>query len=151
MVCFKTGFNLKKAIAISFLCFASTILLAHTITPHHHHDGLIYIITAAHGHDCCHPHNDHDSLPDDGICDYPLCNNSISDCESAKIYVIYDNDRRVDAHNSDLFPVVIALFPNETTPLIADDTGLPFRQKPYLITHTEYFSQSPGLRAPPVC
>ena len=150
MVNFKVKFSLKKAIAISFLLFANTIWLAHAIIPHHHHNGLIFILTTAHQAHDCNSHDDNDAHSD-GNCDYPLCNSGIENCELATIYAKFDSDKRIVSDNLDLLPVVFALFSNDDIPQITDDTGLPFRQKPYLISHTEYISQSIGLRAPPAC
>ena len=32
--------SIKKAISTFFLLFAGTIILAHAVIPHHHHDGI---------------------------------------------------------------------------------------------------------------
>jgi len=40
--------SIKKAIATFFILFAGTIILAHAVIPHHHHDGIP--VAARHEH-----------------------------------------------------------------------------------------------------
>ena len=156
----KSGFSIKKAIALSFLFLANAVMLAHAVLPHHHHGGLVYFMaTAHHQHDCDHYHCDHhhcnDAQSEDGNSDYTPCNDDIEDCELATIYFKFENQRRTFQRSDfdfDLFSFDFALFTDNHTPSIDDDIGLPFRQNPYLLPcHLEYISQSLGLRAPPVC
>jgi len=158
MMCFKTGFSIKKVIVLSFLFLAKTIMLAHAIIPHHHHQGLIYTTIIAHHEDECNSQNNRhqcDDTPSAGSCYYPFCNSEFENCELATIYVKFCKCRQSFlSHNCDfdLFSFVLFLFPADTAPPVTDDVGLPFRQNPYIPSFsTEYISQSLGLRAPPVC
>jgi len=133
---FKTGF---RKISLSFLMLANAILLAHAVIPHHHCDEMCIASTATahHGHDC-----DLQSHKD------------IKFCSLTIIYAKFDNEKTVSqSYHSDfhLAPFIFALLPNYSLPQIENDAGLPFRQKPYLLSYlTEYTSQSIGLRAPPL-
>ena len=151
LVYFKVEFSIKKAAALSFLFLAVTIMMAHVIIPHHHHDGLVFFMaTACHDRNC----NSHDAQSEDDSCDYPLCHDGIENCELATIYVKFDSDwRLLQLHDCDfkLLPCIFTLFSDDHTPPLDIDIGLPFRQNPYLLSLTEYIFQSYGLRAPPVC
>ena len=148
---YKTGFSIKKAIALSFLFLANAIILSHAIFAHHHHDIPVTVVATYYGHDCNH-HND-DANP--FKCKDPYCHENIEYCVLSMIYASFDYDKqRFQSYNFnfDLLPCVLTLFSDYSIPSITDDVNLSFRQKPYLISyHTEYISQSLGLRAPPVC
>jgi hypothetical protein len=47
---------IKRAIALSFLLLATTILLAHAVVPHHHHK-IEVCIESFHGETDCETHN----------------------------------------------------------------------------------------------
>lgn len=124
----KAEFSVKKAIVLSFLLLASTMILAHAIVPHHHSDV----------DNCNHSH----------------CHGNIKNCSLATVYIKFNNDKQICQtldSNFDSFPCFLALFPNySTSSSLAIDLGLPDKQKPYLSSYyTEYISQSSGLRAPP--
>jgi hypothetical protein len=129
-MCFKTGFNAKKTVALSFMLLAGITLLAHAVISHHHHDDNINA----------------------GECTAP--NKCVDDCSLENIYIKFDNDKQVSQSldfNFDLLPCFFALFPDYFIHPIVLDIGLPFRQKPYIIDFcTEFISRSTGLRAPPL-
>lgn len=135
----------KKTIALAFLMIANAIILVHTVIPHHLHNCIPIAFVTSQYH--------HDNQPV-GHCNDHNCNGNFEDCALTKIYVKFDNDRqKVQLHSFDfdLLPCVFILFSDYSTPPTADNVGLSFRQKPYLISyHTEYISQSLGLRAPPL-
>lgn len=146
---------MKKVIAIFFLFLANVLLLAHTAFFHHHHDSTHIVLASSTYHECdCNAHRNNDAQPV-GHCNDPYCHGDIDDCILSTIYVKLDDDRltiQLHIFNFVLLPCFFSLFPNYLIPYIADDVGLPFRQKPYLLScHTEYISQSIRLRAPPVC
>ena len=124
----------KKVISVSFLLLANVILLAHAILFHHHDD---------------------DDAQHVGQCHASHCHGSIEGCTLSILYVSIDNNQpTVQLLNSyfDLWPTFFSPLSDYSTPPIADDVGLPFRQKPFLISyHSDYLSQSLGLRAPPAC
>ena len=148
-MCFKSGFSIKKAIALSFLLLANTIILAHAIVCHHHHDAIPITLAATHHDDNC---DSHDAQPIDP-CNNSYCHGCIENCSLIKIYIRFNNERQLfQLHDFDFDrpSYTLTLFSDYSIPLIADDVGLPFRQKPYLLSYsTEYISQSLGLRAPP--
>jgi len=144
-MCCKTRCCLKKAIALSFLLLAKTIILAHFVISHHHHDGIhIALIAAHHKHDC----NSHEHH-----CNDPYCHGNIEDCSLANLYVRFDNDNLVIRSFDcifDLLSCFLTQFSGYNSPQIADDVGLPFRQNPFLkFFFTEFIACSTGLRAPP--
>ena len=137
---------MKRVISISFLLLANVIILAHAVIPHHHHDGLIFLLTAAHQE-----HDDHDG-EQDHTCNYPPCHDGAEECLSSTLFVKLDQNKQLFQQDFEILPCVFSLFLDYSIPQIVDNVGLPFRQKPYLIFyHTEYISQSLGLRAPPIC
>ena len=128
IVYFKARFNIKKAIALSFLLFASTIIAAHAVIPHQHYDDIQLI----------------------NQCD----NGDVEDCPLATVYVKLSGDKQVIRSldfNFDWLPCFSIWFPGYSIPQTTDNIGLPFRQKPYLPFYpADYISQSFGWRAPPV-
>ena len=123
-----------KITALLFFMLASVSIVAHSVICRHHLDDIQSVAQ----------------------CDHTPCHGNIEDCALTNIYV---NPCRCNQmflpHNCnfELFPCFLILFSDYSIPQIADDVGLPFRQKPYLIIPylTEYISQSLGLRAPPSC
>ena len=146
--------NVKRGISISFLLLTNVILLTHSVAFHHHHDGIPIASPAAHHDHDCSAHHHNDSQPVER-CNHLHCPGNIEDCTLTTIYIRFDNVRQIVQLHSldfDLSPCVFTLSPDYSAPHIADDVGLPFRQKPYLISYlSEYISQSLGLRAPPFC
>ena len=155
---YKTRLSIRKAIALSFLFLANTMILVHAVIPHHHHDGLTFMLTGVHQRHDCNSHNDHHNCNDAQSgknCNYPLCDGNIEDCALATIYVRFGNDRpssQLHDFDFELLPCIFILFFEDFEHPIADDVGLPFRQNPLVPSqYPEYISQSLGLRAPPVC
>ncbi|MDR2804571.1 MAG: hypothetical protein LBB85_02865 [Dysgonamonadaceae bacterium] len=146
---------MKRAFGISFLLLANIIILAHSAIPHHHHNGMpVAHATTHHEHDDAgHDHHHHDTeqpVKHDGNSHR---HNMAEDCLLRKVYVKASNDERAFRFMDNDFAPFFCLFVLHTTYSIPKitDYGLPFRQKPYLISClTEYISQSLGLRAPPV-
>jgi len=154
IVCLTSNFSVKKAIVLSFLLLANTIILAHVAISHHHHDGIF--VTCAddqHKHDCNSHNHHHDDTQPAGHCNDPYCHGNIEDCSLANLYVRVDNDNRVIPSfvcDFNLLPFFLTLFSEYFTPQIADGIGLPFRQNPFLQSvYTEFIVRSTGLRAPP--
>lgn len=150
---------MKKAIALSFLLLASIVVLAHAVIPHHHHNQIPVVVCNNH-HELesttnrHHHHND--THPIDQCADPDgHCHGVIEDCLLAKVFVRVSYDKQASQSlgiDFNLLPCIVSLFSGYSIPEIDDDIGLPFRQKPYLLSyHTEYISVSLGLRAPPVC
>jgi len=126
-----------KITALLFFMLASVSILAHNVIFHHHLDDIQHIVQCNHTH----------------------CHGNIEDCSLAHIYVKpYVYNQTFLPHNYDFeydfepLPCFFTLFSGYSIPQIAEDIGLSFRQKPYLISyHSKYISQSLGLRAPPAC
>ena len=139
---------MKKAIALSFLLLAGTIILAHAVIPHHHHDTFAVCFSTTHCTDCEEePEHSHDSDRDrhnDG------CNPE--ECILLKeMYVRFDNNNLFVGSSLDSDISCPVLFLLSVSPMV-DITGLenlPFRQNPLISYHTDYVTQSLGLRAPP--
>ena len=154
-MCFKAGFSIKKAIALSFLLLANTVILVHAIICHHHHDTIpVTLVAGHHKHDCnSYNHHHHDAQSVDRCNNYPNCHERIEECSLVTIYVRLNDDKQVSQllnFDFDQLPYILVPFSDYSIPQIYNDAGLPFRQKPYLLSyHTEYISQSLGLRAPP--
>ena len=127
---FKVKYSAKKTIALSFLLFAGTTLLAHAFIPHHHHDDD-------------HPISQCDATQ----------HRCVNDCSLENIYVKFDNDKpvfQVFDFNFNLLSYFFTLLPDYSILPVTINIGLPFRQNPYLSSYrTGYVSQSIGLRAPP--
>jgi len=131
--------SIKKTIALTFLLFAGTVILAHSVIPHHYHNGIPFV-TVHHEYDGNlhdrHPHNQKES---------------IDDCFFATVYVRLNNDQQITIQSLDfdfdLLPCFLTLFSDYFICKIEKS-----QHKPYLLPyHIEYISQSLGLRAPPVC
>ena len=142
--------SIKKAISLSFILLANTIILAHAIVAHHH-DGMFKMAVAIHHeheHDC----DSDDAQPVDS-CNDPFCHGDISNCVLSSFCMSVGDDKPViPIHDFDfnLLPCLLTAFTGCAIPPIIEDIGLPFRQKPCFY-NTDYISQSFGLRAPPVC
>ncbi|MDR0367738.1 MAG: hypothetical protein LBH82_01185 [Bacteroidales bacterium] len=147
---------MKKIVSISFLLFANIILLASAVVPHHHHSydpSVIYFAHQDHcvavGH-CCEEAN----LPTDQQGDTHNQTDT-DDCLLQQSYINAGNNKQLSPSPDlgfDVLPCVLSLLFGNIVPNTDHLQGLPFRQKPYLHSyHTEFISQSLGLRAPPVC
>ena len=143
---------MRRVIAISFLVLANIIILAHAVVYHHHYIPVAWT-DIHHEHDCNLPDHYHDDTQPIGHCNDSNCLGDVEDCLLTAIYVKLNNNRRsIQLLDFDLFPYSLFSFSNYSISQVEDDTNLPFRQKPYLISYlTEYISQSHGLRAPPIC
>ncbi len=147
---------MKQAITLSFLLLVNMIILAHVIIPHHHNKVPVALTSLHHEHsgNAMYKHHHQDTVPvehdgnhhgQDVVEDYLLqhvfsrLGNNKQTCRSLDF-------------NFDLLYCIVSLFSEYSIPQITDNDGLPFREKPYLLSfHTEYISVSLGLRAPPIC
>jgi len=122
--------SVKKIISLSFLLFAGTIILAHAVVPHHYHNGLPFITD---NHDVHHSHNQ---------------DQNVEDCFFSTVYVRLSNDQQLfQLLDFNLQPCFLTLFSDYFICKIEKS-----KFKTYLLHyHTEYISQSLGLRAPPFC
>ena len=149
---------MKKAITLSVLLLANIIILAHAVVPHHHHNQVpVAINTSHHEHssDATHEHHHHDDTAPVEHKGDSHGHGVVEECLLEKAFIRIGSDKQAfQALDFDfnLLPCIVSLFSGYPIPQITDDDGLPFRQKPYLLSyHTEYISVSLGLRAPPVC
>ena len=147
---FNCRYRMKKGIALTFLILANTIILVHAAIPHHYHKGIPYLATSAH-HKNEVAFNFNYTQPADMRPLIPLDEENIDNCSFATFYLRSENDKQVLElidFNFNQTQSFLFLF---SIPEIVKFAGLPFRQKPYIQScHTQFFTQSSGLRAPPV-
>ena len=129
---------------MSFLLLAGIFLLAHAVIPHHYHNQVPdFTWQSLHKND--NPHTGNQPVEPS----YPT-----DDCFLKKIGVRFDNNGRMLAsvdNDFKLLPGLTPLSPFNRIVEITSSEGLPFYQKPYLLScHTDFISQSTGLRAPPL-
>ena len=133
---FKRRNSVTKIITLSGWLIVGTIMLAHAIVPHHHHDGISCISYTHHDTSAQHSGESHEN------------------CLLMKVYLIWSKDKQMhQLHYFDFTPLPcqVILFFDDFTCRIIDDFGLLFGQKPYLLpNYTTIIARSSGLRAPPV-
>jgi len=137
-------FCMKRAISMSFLLLAGIFLLAHAVIPHHYHNQVPdFTWKSLHQND----NNRTGNQPVDP--NYPT-----DDCFLKKIGVRFDsNGQMLTSVDNDikLLPDLMPLFPFNRIVEITSLEGLSCYKKPYLLScHTDFISQSTGLRAPPL-
>ena len=151
----QNSMRFKKTISLSFLLFANIILLVHTVLFHHHDSQISAAFCAesqkyqcvANAHKCHCTESGH-TCPGAGSAhkcctiDNCLLNDFITKVNGFKLSEPFFNKIDIIIHNTATCPTL----------RIADLTGLPFLQKPYLPhIYDAFISQSSGLRAPPAC
>ena len=139
--------SIKKAISLSFLLFANMVILAHSVVFHCHSDQLLSVVcSASQGHYCdgtAHEHHSHEATN-------KCC--TIENCQLDNLFYTEADGLKQIKPVFDTIDFCIIIFSAEQTFSTNDLTGLSFRQKPYIpLLYSEYFSQSFGLRAPPIC
>ena len=143
---------MKKAIALSFILLANMIILAHAVVPHHDHDDMTICFFGSHCDDCnvthnpteCETHTHHDHTCSDKCCTI----DNIFDPTDNKAKAIYHIHANCDCWQTLYFLTLNIVDIQDCI----DDTLLLFLHAPYIDTcHTDYVSQSLGLRAPPAC
>lgn len=130
------------------------VILAHAVVPHHHHNGIIVALFESHStdgsenHDHDHDHH-HGSKPH-----HHESSGGIEKCALNEVYTRSDSSPKFVCHeNCDCGQTLFFVVPGIINKLnLADEVGLPFRQRPYIESYHSIFSSgSIGLRAPPVC
>jgi hypothetical protein len=145
--------GIKRVISLSAHLFVSMVLLAHLFVCHHHdhdHDNQTLVAACATNqeHDCNHDTEQHKDCPDANdvhkccVVDNCILNDLFAPTNIVKLPKKFFN-------SFDFFTSNIS---DNQTIQVADLSGLPFRQKPFIpLFYTEFISQSIGLRAPPIC
>jgi hypothetical protein len=138
--------NVKKAISLSFLLLANIVMLAHAVVPHHYHENTgVCVMSHCRDSNEAHRHeNNHSQKHEHG-------GNALSDECSVDIHVFTKNDNNNCCLHSycDCEQILYTLILDRVS-ISNFDIKIPFQHKPYLLSyHTEYISQSLGLRAPP--
>jgi hypothetical protein len=151
-------------------------MLAHTIVPHHHHNGFVVALIERsikeRSQDHHHASSDHNHTPSDhhkapsthhhASSDHhqaPSTHNHESNRETEKcalneVYTRSDNSPKFECYeNCDYKASKTFVSPGGIDKFsLVNEGGLPFRQKPYIESYYSKFSSgSIGLRAPPVC
>ena len=141
---------MKKAIKLSFLLLANTVLLVHVAIPHHHHhNNTAVCILAIH----CADNKEMPKHTHDSDCQQHDDGSEMEECPLKEVYVRLENNKLlVDISLDNNFQYPVLLFSFNPMDRMTGLMGLTFRQNPYLLPYyTNYISQSLGLRAPPVC
>jgi hypothetical protein len=149
----------KQRFAILFLLAANICMLAHTVVPHHHHNGVPHFdltFSAVHndGCDCCctddcHHHHDNDQ-PEP--CDHQHDSDCLFDRDFDAIRDNPDDNSRCacslcTAHHHHFLTLFTGFDYKNITPLLTAQYVLV--DPPYLINYHCDCSASSGLRAPP--
>ena len=146
---------MKKAIAISFLMLANIILLAHTIVPHHHHENEVICFFVSHCNECKVGQNYAQYNIPNLLCENER-NPSEKCCIIDNVYVPTHSHTikstfcyiHSKCNYGQIFEMLISNSFNIQDSV--DNTLITFQQKPYTVSyHTDFISQSLGLRAPP--
>lgn len=144
----------RKLISILLIFTVNAFLLAHSVLPHHHHDGIPHFsFSAFTNHDDHQTENDHRHnsccCHHDKKCDTSSC---FLDQEIDIIHEINDDTCVVchSAHGySHWLAEVTLLF--YTFDFLQKGDNPPLKRPPYLISyHFEYLNSLPGFRAPPI-
>lgn len=144
------------------MLLANIIMLAHTIVPHHHHNGFVVALLERNikerSQDHHHASSGHNHTPSDHH-QTPSTHNHESNSETEKcalneVYTRSDNSPKFECYeNCDYKTSKTFVSPRGIDKFsLVNEGGLPFRQKPYIESYYSKFSSgSIGLRAPPVC
>jgi len=140
--------DIKRTISVSFLLFANMVILAHSVV-FHHHDCQLFAVICAENHNCNENakqknHCDHENHAKNSCCVF-------ENCLLSKPFTKAD-DFKLTKPIINNFDIFFIYTPANQTIIITDLTGLPFRQRPYLLLfYSDFISQPIGLRAPPAC
>ena len=144
-------------------------MLAHTIVPHHHHNGFVVALLERNikerSQDHHHAPSDHHSTSSDhhhapGTHNHAPgthhheSNSETEKCALNEVYTRSDNSPKFECYeNCDYKTSKIFVSPRGIDKFsLVNEGGLPFRQKPYIESYYSKFSSgSIGLRAPPIC
>ncbi|MBR2378814.1 MAG: hypothetical protein IKA91_05195 [Bacteroidaceae bacterium] len=130
-------YNLKHILSIGLLMFATFMIVASSVMPHHHtEDGGICLIL-----DFC---NDNNAEHNHG------CSDCDSDC-AMNIDLMQDASKIGHASKAGLIPQLIAILSTGSS-ILPDPIELSTTFSFFYVTHAyqDYISLSCGLRAPPV-
>lgn len=145
--------RLKQIITVILLIFANTFLLAHTVLPHSHHDGIICfsLDELKHQNHCSDQHDDIGSC----CCEHDKKTHhhaNSGDCDLKDIIL-----RQQDNGHKDILPcanclsLAYTLYTLNEFFLETPEFGERLKLKPYLENYTPPFVGSiRSLRAPPV-
>ena len=158
--------DVKKAISLSFLIIANAAILMHIVMFHHHNSALAAAFCVANQTHCCTENTQHhctgnadrnNTCPSDENAHNDPCNKCANNCCTIENCLLNAFITKIDGFKltepaANSLNIFIHTIPTFLTHHINDLAGLPFRQKPYIpLFYTTFVSQSPGLRAPPVC
>lgn len=145
---------MQKIIAIIMMSFASLVLLAHAVVPHHHHDNVACFVLPSegnHDHDAC-SHDDadhqekHDADPHNDCC---LLNDILAIIPGTYKIENLNWDHSVLLNNSSYFLISFLIPEMDQGQQL---TYFDFRQRPFLaFSYEAYATQCLGMRAPPSC
>lgn len=152
---------LKRIVSILLIIPAVCIILAHAVIPHHHHnDQVCFDVQNCHETHACpseqHAHDLNCGIPYNE--DLPKESESSDCCFLQENLVFHPGPQRLELTCPSLkvnyyqgIQFVVLTIALHTGQIHLPDM-LPFRQKPFITTHSAKFAAStPGLRAPPSC
>jgi hypothetical protein len=136
---------MKKIITFIILLFANIVLLAHSFLPHHHHsDGSVYVVTH-----CCSTEHNHEGCTNEKGHNHDSCDGGV--CEITEDYTLREQSVGSPDNSYKITLFSQLFYACKTFELIVYDE-IQFSEKPCVnLYHSAYYTQSTGLRAPPVC
>lgn len=157
MICFTyvlylCNMRLKQIITLALLIFANIFLLAHSVLPHSHHDGIVCfsLDEIKHQHHCSDHHDDVGCCCEHGKNGHHHTNSE--NCNLQEIVL-----RQQDNAHDDILPcanclsLAYALYSLNEFYFEAPQFGERLRQKPYSENYIPPFVGSiKSLRAPPI-
>lgn len=125
---------------------ACTLLQAHIILPHFHHDGIV-CITQEGNTDClrCHSTEDHNHAKNH-------CSDTLDNCDIKQIVVRQNdlNEELSSIYSINLLSLYCLIYPLNNLHLEFPDSSTDWDYIPYTNTYTSHFPGSiKSLRAPP--
>jgi hypothetical protein len=135
-----------KKISFFFIAFATSVLMAHSIIPHHHHYGLVYKLRTACSNECIsHNYSDHSHDTENESCCSLNQDILVPDKGLRSVEDFQDKVSDLDFNHFSVQTVVHSSDPL-TTPCISPLTISYSEASRYLLL----LNRSQGLRAPPL-
>ena len=135
----------RKEFSIVILLFASIILLAHIVVPHHYHEdtGLCFFLHCRDSKEA-HKHENNDFFDEHQHEGNPFADKCVIDDD---YYALSDSNKKI----SDRLPAIKCNFEHTISyHCLVSNIAVSFRQRPCIpLFYSEFVSRAIGLRAPP--
>lgn len=145
---------MRKKISLTFLLIAGLVLLAHSVTPHHHHKKMLAGLVSLWNENGEQLQHFKDDQKDHNKAQKHSAHELSEDCLLNSVYLQVGNDKKFisDTSGTSHIPDFFFLFTQISQIDIHPDGYVPFIQKPYLSScYSAFITHSVGLRAPPFC